>query len=150
MTTSSPRLDLCATVVAAVGVDSGVAQLFEMAILTTRAGEGEDSFSSSTPSSSWISCILMLCVVELLRHQRQCYYVCLHTSCHICTVGDDFQALIWDFEILRVWLFLFSFSCYMFSCDLGFLNLGFDSICVFIVEIDFIFDDSLIPGFRTG
>jgi len=30
----------------------------------------------------------------------------------------------------------------MFSCDLGFLNLGFDSICVFIVEIDFIFDDS--------
>jgi len=46
---------LITMVVAVVGVDSGVAQLFEIAILTTRAGEGEGSFSSSTPSSSWIS-----------------------------------------------------------------------------------------------
>ncbi|KAF5817938.1 putative transcription factor WD40-like family [Helianthus annuus] len=37
-------------------------------------------------------------VVELQRHQASVNAIALapHSSCHICTVGDDSQALIWD------------------------------------------------------
>lgn len=27
-----------------------------------------------------------------------CYYKSCHSSCHICTAGDDHQALIWDIQ----------------------------------------------------
>lgn len=27
-----------------------------------------------------------------------CYYKSFHSSCHICTAGDDHQALIWDIQ----------------------------------------------------